>query len=151
MIGSSRPSVVQINAEQPDALCDTSAAIPLVVVDHEQHVQTSAALRGRRLGLCGHAAFEAFSVLTRLPPPLRRPPEIVRDILVRSFPHSRFLGPKSAARLFDRFGELGIAGGSVYDALVASTAIEHSVPLVTRDARAADVYRLLDAPFELLR
>jgi len=35
---------------------------------------------------------------------------------------------------------LGIAGGAVYDALVALAAQEHEVPLATRDARAQGTY-----------
>jgi predicted nucleic acid-binding protein len=45
--------------------------------------------------------------------------------------------------------ELGIAGGAVYDALVAATAAEHGITLATRDRRAADTYRSLDIDFEL--
>jgi hypothetical protein len=48
---------------EPDEvlLLDTSAAVALVVEDHEAHAATSrpsAAVRGRRLGLAGHAWFE---------------------------------------------------------------------------------------------
>ena len=46
---------------RPDVLVDTSAAVALVVADHEHHEATAAALDGRRLGLAGHAAFETFS------------------------------------------------------------------------------------------
>jgi len=35
--------------------------------DHEHHETTFEALAHRRLGLSGHAAFETFSVVTRLP------------------------------------------------------------------------------------
>ena len=45
--------------------------------------------------------------------------------------------------------ELGIAGGAVYDALVAAAAAEHGITLATRDRRAADTYRALDIDFEL--
>ncbi|MFN0155587.1 MAG: PIN domain-containing protein, partial [Gaiella sp.] len=55
-------------------LVDTSVAIALVTSDHQQHKVVFDALGGRRLGLSGHAAFETFSVLTRLPPPARRSP-----------------------------------------------------------------------------
>jgi uncharacterized protein with PIN domain len=53
--------------ERPVALLDTSAAIALVVEDHEAHAATFAALKDRRVGLAGHAWFETYSVLTRLP------------------------------------------------------------------------------------
>ena len=35
---------------------------------------------------------------------------------------------------------IGIAGGAVYDALVALAAREHGAPLATRDARARGIY-----------
>ena len=68
------------SAEQRQVvLLDTSTAIALVVEDHEAHVATLEAVRGRRLGLAGHAWFETYSVLTRLPPGLRRSPaDVIR-------------------------------------------------------------------------
>jgi predicted nucleic acid-binding protein len=48
-------------------------------------------------------------------------------------------------RLPDRLSVLGIAGGAVYDALVALAAIEHEAELATRDARAKATYDLLGA------
>jgi len=58
----------------PQLLVDTSVAVALTVSDHRDHVVTFEAVADRRLGLSGHAAFEAFSVLTRLPAPTRRTP-----------------------------------------------------------------------------
>ncbi len=60
------------SANGPELLVDTSIAVALTVADHEHHETTLRALGTRRLGLAGHAAFETFSVLTRLPPPARR-------------------------------------------------------------------------------
>jgi len=37
-------------------------------------------------------------------------------------------------------GRLGIAGGAVYDALVALAALEHDAALAMRDARARATY-----------
>jgi predicted nucleic acid-binding protein len=135
---------------RPDALVDSSVAIPLVVVDHEHHGLVARAVRGRRLGLAGHAAFETFSVLTRLPPPARRRPEVTERLLRASFPATRFLGADDAASLFRRLAELGVSGGSVFDALVGAVAVAHGVPLATRDTRALDVYRALDVDLELI-
>jgi predicted nucleic acid-binding protein len=134
----------------PDLLVDTSVAVALAVADHRHHAETSAALGKRRLGLCGHAAFETFSVLTRLPPPARRTPAAVARLLQASFPHTRFLGAEPAGSLLRRLPSLGIAGGAVYDALVGATASEHSLTLATRDVRALDTYRALDVDVELL-
>lgn len=55
------------DAAAEPCLVDTSAAMALLVTDHEHLEPTFAALSGRDLGLCGHAAFESCSVLTRLP------------------------------------------------------------------------------------
>jgi len=142
---------VRTRGETTDLLCDTSVAVPLVVVDHTHHPQTARRVRGKRLGLCGHASFETFSVLTRLPAPLRRPPAVVAAILRSTFPSSKFLGPDAAAALAGELGEKGLAGGAVYDALVGATALEHGIKLLTRDARASETYLLLGVDFELLR
>jgi len=133
-----------------DALVDSSVAIPLVVVDHEHHAAVTRAVRGRRLGLAGHAAFETYSVLTRLPPPARRTPEVVERLLSASFPATRFLGSDDTASLFRRLAAAGVSGGSVFDALVGATAVAHSLPLATRDARALDVYRALEVELEVI-
>jgi predicted nucleic acid-binding protein len=100
--------------------------------------------------LAGHAAFETFSVLTRLPPPARRTPAAVARLLASDFPHSKFLGARAAAALLGDLDALGIAGGAVYDALVGATANEHGLPLATRDGRALDTYRALEVRVELV-
>jgi predicted nucleic acid-binding protein len=133
-----------------DRLVDTSVAVALVVTDHEQHESTTSALQDRRLGLAGPAAFETFSVLTRLPPPARRTPRAVARLLAADFPLTRYLTPGAAEDLFGRLGPLGIAGGSVYDALVGAVAAEHGITLVTRDRRALSTYRALEVDVELL-
>ena len=134
----------------PQVLVDTSVAIAVVVGGHEAHDRTVDALDGWRLGLAGHAWFETFSVLTRLPPPVRRPPEEVVAILEDDFPGSRFLSEAAATDLTARLAEMGISGGAVYDALVGYTAVAHGLPLATRDRRALDVYRSLGVSVELV-
>lgn len=138
------------SAEPADVLVDTSVAVPGLVADHEHHEQTLDAVGDRRPGLSGHAAFETFSVLTRLPSPARRTPTQVAQLLAADFPDSRFLSPKAAADLLGHLPELGTGGGSVYDALVGATATEHRLPLLTRDRRAVAVYRALEVEVELL-
>jgi predicted nucleic acid-binding protein len=138
------------SARRAELLVDTSVAVALVVADHEQHESTFEALGRRRLGLAGHAAFETFSVLTRLPPPARRGPAAVARLLAANFPHSRFLGARATASLLAELETAGIAGGGVYDALVAAAASEHRLKLATRDRRALEVYRMLGVEVELL-
>ncbi|SRR6266550_4582653 len=150
MTRMSAPFVMPTRGKQPDFLVDTSVAVALVVADHEHHLQTVKAMGHRRLGLAGHAAFETFSVLTRLPPPARRSPNLVSRLLAENFPENRYLSPQRADELIELLGKVGIAGGSVYDALVGATAIEHRLKLVTRDQRALVTYRALQVDVELL-
>jgi toxin FitB len=126
--------------QRPVLLLDTSAAIALVVEDHEAHAATLAAVRGRRLGLAGHAWFETYSVLTRLPGDLRRSPADAERLIAHDFPERAFLDGAETAVLGKELARLGISGGSVYDALVCAAARHHDHPLLTRDARARPTY-----------
>jgi predicted nucleic acid-binding protein len=134
----------------PTLLVDTSVAVALTVTGHEHHSTTVRAIGDRLLGLSGHAAFETFSVLTRLPPPIRRTPGTVFRLLSSNFPESRYLSAQAAGDVLGRLTELGIAGGAVYDALVASASLEHQLPLATRDRRALETYRALGVELEVL-
>src|SRR3984957_7621840 len=132
------------SGNRPQLLIDTSVAVALAVASHEHHQSTRKAVGDRSCGLSGHAAFETFSVLTRLPPPNRRTPRAVARLLAHNFPGSRFLSAQGAERLHARLSSLGIAGGAVYSPPVAATAAEHGIPLAPRDRRAAETYRALD-------
>ena len=125
------------------ALLDTSTAIALMVEDHEAHAATLEAVRGLRLGLAGHAWFETYSVLTRLPGDRRRSPRDVGRLLAHNFPASGFLGEGDAAALGSELTDLGLSGGSVYDALVGAAARQHGRPLISGDKRARPVYKAL--------
>ncbi len=125
------------------SLVDTSVAIPLVVADHEAHELVVGELQSMRLGLSGHAWFETYSVLTRLPPGARRSPADVRAILAHDFPESSFLEASELPRLQDEMARLGIAGGAVYDALVGASARAAGRTLLSRDRRAAGTYAAL--------
>ncbi len=131
-------------------LLDTSAAIALVVEDHETHAATLESVRGRRLGLAGHAWFETYSVLTRLPGGLRRAPSDVAAMLSHDFPASAFLTEETAVALGAELARLGISGGSVYDALVGAVARQHGQTLVSGDARARSVYEALGVRVRLV-
>lgn len=124
-------------------LLDTSAAVALVVEDHEAHAATLAAVGGYRLGLAGHAWFETYSVLTRLPAGLRRSPADVGRLLAQDFPASVFLDVAASVELGAELARLGISGGSVYDGLVGAAARQHGRPLMSADSRALPVYESL--------
>jgi predicted nucleic acid-binding protein len=130
------------------ALLDTSTAIALILEDHEAHAPTIAAVRGRRLGLSGHAWFETYSVLTRLPAGVRRSPADAIRLLTHNFPAAAFLGEAESAALGAELATLGISGGAVYDALVGAAARQHRRPLVSSDERARSVYDALGVQIE---
>lgn len=119
---------------------DTSVAIPLLVRTHRAHAAVVRWWNGRDVALSGHALAETYSVLTRLPGDVRLAPADAARLLDERFVEPLLLGPEVAGRLPDVLGRLGIAGGAVYDALVALAAAEHGADLATRDARARATY-----------
>jgi len=135
-------------AERAPALLDSSAALALVLADHPAHEATTRALSGRPIGLAGHAWFETYSVLTRLPGAMRRSPTAVGRLLRENFPGSGFLDASVAADLSVELARLGIAGGSVYDALVGAAARQRALPLVSADFRARATYEALGIDVE---
>ncbi len=131
-------------------LVDTSAAVALVLADHEAHTSTWDALAERPLGLAGHAWFETYSVLTRLPGASRRDGATVASLLDANFTHTRFLEPAATVSLTTALARKGIEGGAVYDALIAEAARSYELVLASRDRRALDTYRVIGAEVELL-
>ena len=101
-----------------DVLVDTSVAIAFLFEDHAHHTATLRAVGDRSMGFAGHAAFETFSVMTRMPPPARLSPAAAVHLMNLNFPSNTFLTAVGAEKLLAKFASLGIAGGSVYDALV---------------------------------
>lgn len=125
---------------------DTSVAIPLLVQTHRAHRAIVRWWGGQHeLALSGHALPETYSVLTRLPGDLRLAPGDAARLLDERFVAPLLLGPETAGRLPVVLGRLGIAGGAVYDALVALAAVEHGAELATRDARAQSTYEAVGA------
>jgi len=110
---------------------DTSVAVPLLVQTHRNHSDVARWRDQREVALAGHALAETYSVLTRLPGDLRLSPADAARLLAR------------LAKLPATLAGLGIAGGAVYDALVALAAAEHGVSLATRDARAVATYEMV--------
>jgi predicted nucleic acid-binding protein len=126
----------------PPIALDTSVAIPLLVQTHRAHAAVVRWWDGQEIALSGHALVETYSVLTRLPGDLRLAPADAARLLNERFSHPLLLGPQVAGRLSDLLSDRGIAGGAVYDALVALAAAEHGADLATRDARARGTYEM---------
>jgi hypothetical protein len=120
------------------------------VEDHEFHAAILEAVRGRRLGLAGHAWFETYSVLTRLPPGLRRSPADAARVLAHDFPDSVFLEAPLAAALGPELARVSVAGGAVYDALVGAAARQAGRRLLSCDVRARSTYEALGIDTDII-
>ncbi len=129
---------------------DTSVAVAAFASWHEAHSVAVKAI-GPSPRLPAHAAIETFSVLTRLPPPHRTSARIVLEFLEGRFPEPFLTLPGVAHRqlIFDAT-RYEMMGGSIYDALVAATALHAGAKLLSLDRRAASIYRRLGVDFELL-
>lgn len=130
--------------------CDTSVAIAALDPNHEAHAPCRAAMITHRPALAGHAAFEVYSVLTRLPIPLRLGPVQAAQVLEAAFPETCWLSPQHNRELRAELGALGIVGGSVYDALVGRAAAVDERVLLTRDRRAERTYRALEVRHDIV-
>jgi len=84
-------------------------------------------------------------VLTRLPGDSRLAPADAAQLLHERFAAPLLLGSDVSRRVADVLSEMGIAGGAVYDALVALAAKEHDTVLATRDLRAKATYDAVGA------
>lgn len=80
--------------------------------------------------------FETYSVLTRLPVPLRLTAEQASSVLTAAFPEDCWLDPGGPRDLWRRLAPLGTGGGSVYDALVGQASAANGRILLTHDQRA---------------
>lgn len=129
---------------------DTSVAIAYLDASHSAHQHCVDALSGVTAALAGHAVFESFSVLTRLPGPTQVTSTDAVAALRSAFPDSCWLGPKEQTALLETLGNSGLHGGMVYDALVGEAARVNGRVLLSRDRRAAATYSFLGVPHRLL-
>lgn len=114
----------------PAFLPDTSVMIAAVCSWHEHHAPAIAEIEnrlanGERMVLAAHALIEAYSVLTRLPPPNRIAPAEAHAVLSASFiGRRRVIGLEASATaaLLSSLAHDGVAGGRTYDALIAACA-----------------------------
>jgi predicted nucleic acid-binding protein len=138
------------NGEPERWAVDTSVAVAFLDAGHGAHEPCVAALRGRKAALSGHAAFESYSVLTRLPEPNRATATDARRGLEAAFPERCWLPPEDLDSLMGRLSGAGIAGGAVFDALVGEAARVNGRTLLTRDRRALATYDLLGVRYRVV-
>jgi predicted nucleic acid-binding protein len=129
---------------------DTSAAVPYVVRSHTAHSVVRGHIGERRVCLTGHSLAETYSVLTRLPGDARVAPSDAVTLLERNFDPACVVDGATARTLHAELAPLGIAGGAVYDALVALAARGAGIALATRDRRAEGTYNALGVQVDLI-
>jgi predicted nucleic acid-binding protein len=119
---------------------DTSVVVAAFATWHEAHALAVGAM-AEDPHLPAPCALEAYAVLTRLPPPHRAPPAIVRDFLAVTFADRWFSLPHElAVAIVGTLVDRGVGGGASYDAAVALVAAHAGATLVTLDARARRTY-----------
>jgi predicted nucleic acid-binding protein len=131
-------------------LVDTSIVVAAFASWHEFHSAADRVVDGKTR-LVAHCSIEAYSVLTRLPPPHRVAGHLVRDFLAARFPEPYVCLDAAAYRgLIPRLVEIGVNGGAAYDALIAATARATEDVLVSCDRRAAQTYERIGAAYRLI-
>lgn len=130
---------------------DSSIAVAALLNDHPAHQSSAEALASCTTTIA-HVAAETYSVLTRLPPPNQADATTAATVLGERLPATFVtLSGSEYAKAPAQLAAAGIRGGATYDGLIALTALEHDLELLTRDGRAERTYRTLDVPYRLLR
>lgn len=133
----------------PTALVDTSVALPALSELHEFHDVAFAAVSAHRAGIASHALFETYAVLTRHPN-LRVVPTQALALLEGTFRHRAVLTASATDRALNAMAAGAISGGATYDGLVAATAVEAGLPLLSLDRRARRAYEAVGADVRYL-
>jgi predicted nucleic acid-binding protein len=129
---------------------DSSVALAAILTDNEAHDLAEDTLE-QCTATIAHVAIETYSVLTRLPPPRRVHSVDAAAIIDARLPATyATLDAAAYASAPARLAAAGVSGGAAYDGLIALTALEHGLELLTRDRRAERTYRALDVPYRLL-
>ncbi len=139
------------------AFLDTSVLVPVFYGDHPHHAASLDLFAGlnQESGSCGaHSLVEVYSTLTRMPGKHRVSAEqcmlFIGDIRKRLTIVA--LDDKEYMAMLERFSAIGIVGGAVYDALLASCALKSKAKsLYSWNLRhygqfGADVMRILKTP-----
>ncbi len=127
---------------------DTNCLVALVAEWHPRHRATVAGYErrlaaGQRPVIAGHALLECFSVLTRLPGPVRVAPETAQRTLTLSFRDQAEicgLEPEDFWTLVAELARSGRGGGLIYDAAIALASFRGGARVLltwnTRDVQA---------------
>ena len=129
---------------------DSSILIAALQQWHAAHESAARVMRRGQIRLPAHVLVETYSTLTggRVKP--RTHPRTAAAALQRLPGEPLTLSAAGCLGAIRRVAEQGLAGGAVYDALVAATALEGGATLVSRDRRAAATYAVIGVPYELI-
>lgn len=138
-------------------LYDTSVLIAALLVEHSKHATALSKLELARHGhvqgyLSTHSLAELYSVMTRLPPPLRVTP---REALVILADLIEYIEPvplvaNDYQRAIGLMTQLNLPGGGIFDAVIAQAALKAGVDhLVTFNGK--DFVRLGEEISALVR
>ena len=129
---------------------DSSITIAALWGDHPAHEAATEALATCQTTIA-HVAIETYSVLTRLPAPHRADATETAGALDERLSSTyAALDAAAYASAPTRLAGAGVSGGATYDGLIALTALEHELEILTRDKRAERTYRGLNVPYQLL-
>jgi len=128
---------------------DSSLLVPALATWHEHHSPARNALRGIDTTV-GHCLAETYSVLTRLPEPLRGAPSETAATIAGVVERVLLLDEADMRRAPEVLAAAFVSGGATYDGLIALTAIAYDATLVTMDRRASRTYLALGADYELV-
>jgi len=105
-----------------------------VCPSHTHHIRATQEIdrrltQGEEMIVAAHALAEAYSVLTRLPSPYRLAPSDAFTLLETNFMGIKIiaLDGKAYRSLLSQAPSAGIAGGQIYDAVVAACALQAKV------------------------
>lgn len=113
-------------------LTDTSCIIPFLCDWHPHHLRTQQEIEhrladGETMVVAAHALTEAYSVLSRLPRPLRLTPAEALAVLRANFMANDVetvaLSASGYHRLLQSAAEQEVAGGRIYDAVIVACAL----------------------------
>ncbi|HEY4239923.1 MAG TPA: PIN domain-containing protein [Kofleriaceae bacterium] len=135
----------------PGRAVDTSVLVAAFGEWHPRHDMAQAALEASDT-LVSHTLLEAYSVLTRMPPPYRASGADVNAFLQAASTKRTLLSlPAGAQREhLQRCAALKLRGGAIYDGLIGATCAHAKALLVTLDKRARHTYAALGAEYQLL-
>ena len=114
----------------PSFVPDTSCIVAAILTPHPHHVRAVAAInglleRGYNMLVVGHTLLEAYSTLTRMPPPVRVEPALAIEVLEQALIERGTvitLSSDDYVTALHGFIKAGVLGGQVYDASIVACA-----------------------------